>query len=123
MKGFALTIDALMALSLAFIMFIGILSLIPHASINNYNKKQLSNLGNDILSTMDTSERLSFYVDITLNIYSGNIGPPASFNLLNTYSNYTQNCEKSNDFVKVKRMFINYNQQRYGLAEFELWLG
>jgi len=62
MRGFALTIDALMALSIASLMFIAILNLIPQASLTSYNTKQLSNLGNDILSVMDTSEKLSSYV-------------------------------------------------------------
>lgn len=146
MKGFAITIDAIIALSLATLMFASILTVIPEASINNYNKKQLSNLGNDILAVMDGTGRLSYYVgqsssfiqeelgyyltflpqtfcgNITLKIYSGNIGPPTSFSLVDSYSNQTQNCAKTNDFVKVKRMFINYENQRYGLTEFDLWL-
>ncbi len=146
MRGFAITIDALTALCLATIIFASILTMIPQASINNYNKKQLSNLGNDILFLMDNLGTLSSYVgqsssyiqeslgyhltllpktfcgNITVKVYSGNIGPPISFTLNNIYSNQTQNCQKAEEFVRVKRMFINYDNQKFGLAEFDLWL-
>jgi hypothetical protein len=146
MKAFVITIDALMAITIASIMLASILFMIPQASTSNFDKKQLFNLGNDILSVMDTSRRLSYYVgqsagfvnedlgfyvgllpktfcgNLTVKTYDGSIGPPPSFNLDKTYNNFTQNCEKKNEYIKVKRIFINYENEKYGLAEFELWL-
>jgi hypothetical protein len=126
-------------------MFTIIVNLIPQAMIEDLESKEMFNLGTDILSVMDINGTLSYYVgkstnfvnedmgnyvsllpqtycgNMTIRIYSSS-GDPVSFNLQENYKNYTENCNRGNDFTKVKRMFIEYQQEMFGLAEFEVWL-
>ena len=146
MKGFALTVDAMLAVTLALIMFATILTTLSQVSVNNFDRKHLYNIGNDMLLLMDKYKTFVSYVgkstsfvnrdlgnyvellpenlcgNLTVVIYDGSVGPPVSFTLDNTYYNITQDCQKVDKFTLSKRSFSEFENQKFGIATFEVWL-
>jgi len=145
-KGFALTLDAIMATTVAFAIVIAIINMLPLASTNYFDKQQLESIGNDFLAVMDLSGKFRSYIgqsasqvnldlgqqlqilpqtycgNVTVKIYSGSIGPPLAFSLQGTYNNFTSSCTRKQEITKVKRIFVKFDPQRFGLVELELWL-
>jgi len=145
-KGFVLTMDAIMATTIAVVIVIAIVNMLPLASTNYFDKQQLESIGNDFLAVMDLSGKFRSYIgqaasqvnqdlglqlqilpqtycgNVTVKIYSGNIGPPTTFTLENSYNNLTAGCIKKQEIIKTKRIFVNFDPQKFGLVEFELWL-
>ncbi len=147
-KGFVLTMDAILALSVAIIMsgvIIGIISL--SQGVDYSINQQLFYIGNDFLAVMDFSGKLKGYIgqpdssanpdigqqlqllpnqycgDLALKIYS-TTGNPATIDYNNpeTHGNMTPGCIKRNEAVKVKRIFVQFSPQKFGFAELQMWL-
>ena len=145
-KGFALTLDAVMATTVAVAIVIAIINMFPLTSVNYFDKQQLASIGNDFLAVMDLSGKFRSYIgqtssqinkslgeelqllpktycgNVTVKIYTGNIGPPITFTLGNTYNNFTSGCIRKQEITKTKRIFVNFDPQRFGYVELELWL-
>jgi len=145
-KGFVLTLDAIMATTIAVAIVITIINMLSLTSVSYFDKQQLESIGNDFLAVMDLSGKFRSYIgqsanqvnqdlgqqlqllpqtycgNITVKIYRGNIGPPVTFTLENTYNNFTVGCIRKQEITKTKRIFINFDPQKFGLAELELWL-
>jgi len=142
-KGFVLTLDAVLAATTALIISAVIVTIIATGGVNYFDRLQLSNTGNDLLAVLDISGKLSGYVggseaqveedlqdrllllpfqycgNITVNVYKYQ---SEEFVLDKDYNAISIGCIKRNETAKVKRIFVNTNKQKYGLAEIEIWL-
>ena len=145
-KGFVLTLDAIIGITIAISISAIVINTFYTGSVNYFDKQQLAGIGYDILAVLDLTEKFSSYMgmssgevnrslgeelqllpkrycgNITVSVYTGDIGPPVNFNLENTYNNFTDECVKKQEITKVKRIFVNHDPQKFGLAEIELWL-
>lgn len=145
-KGFVLTLDAFIAIITAFAISAVIINIIYTGGVSYFDKQQLASIGYDILAVLDLTEKFSSYIgmggsqvetdlgqqlqllpqrycgNITISVYTGDIGPPINFDLENTYSNFTDGCTKNQEITKVKRIFVNHDPQKFGFVELELWL-
>jgi len=145
-KGFVLTLDAIIAITIAISISAVIINTFYAGSVNYFDKQQLGGIGYDLLAVLDLTKKFSSYINqpassvnpdlgyqlsilpqrycgnITVSVYTGDIGPPVNFDLENTYNNFTDGCIKNQEITKVKRIFINHDPQKFGLVELELWL-
>lgn len=145
-KGFVLTLDAIIAMTVAISISAIIINTVHTSSVNYFDKQQLAGIGYDLLAVLDLSGKFSSYIgmgesqvekdlgqqlqllpqrycgNITVSIYEGDIGPPVTFDSENTFNNFTDECTKKQDVTKVKRIFVNHDPQKFGLVELELWL-
>lgn len=138
-KGFVLTLDVLFAVAVAMTMSFLILSLFSSASINYFERHQLSSFGNDLLSVLHQEGILNSYIGKTeleantdllqqLHVlpvqYCANISvsifDSGDFSKIKLYG--AANCAKHGDITKVKRIFVDYAKGKFGLVEMELWL-
>lgn len=145
-KGFVLTLDAFIAIITAVAISAVIINVIYTGAVSYFDKQQLSAIGYDLLAVLDLNEKFSSYIgmsesqaetdlgqqlqllpqrycgNITVSIYTGDMGPPVDFTLENAYNNFTDGCTKNQEITKVKRIFINHDPQKFGFVELELWL-
>jgi len=140
-KGFVLTMDAVIATFLGVIITAVIISLLAAGSVNYFDKQQLSSIGYDLLAVLDLSGKLDSYIggsgveaDLGTQLqllpenYCGNITVEIykfqndEFELVEDYTNTSSGCIQSGDISRVKRIFANISEQRYGIASIKLWL-
>jgi len=150
-KGFVLTMDSVLALTTAIIMSATIIGIISTNQRTDYlSTQQMFSISNDFLAVLDLSNKLNSYVgqpansvntdlglqlgflpkqycgNITVSIYDGDKGPPISFSLYANsnppYNNISSGCIRKSDFIKVKRIFIDFDTDTFSIAELELWL-
>jgi len=145
-KGFVLTLDAFIAIITAVAISAVIINVIYVGGVSYFDKQQLAAIGYDLLAVLDLSKKFSSYIgmggsqveidlgqqlqvlpqrycgNISVSIYTGDIGPPVDFTLENVYNNLTDGCTKNQEITKVKRIFVNHDPQKFGFVELELWL-
>lgn len=139
-KGIILTSDALLAAFTTAIMLtviVGLLSVNPPIP---FDKQQLESIGNDFLSVLQQDKTLNSYIgdsqadskllsqlqllpdqycaNVTLKIYRYQ----SDFLIDETHNAVKAGCIKGQELTKVKRIFVDYKKDRFGLAEMELWL-
>lgn len=143
-KGFVLTLDAMMAAILALIISALIMSTLSASNINYYEYQNLASVGNDLLAILDLTGKLDDYTkmteaegsndlrgqlnvfpdhycsNITVNLYQYNSG----FQLDKTFSATKTGCTYPENKGKgaARRMYVDFDDERYGLAEMEIWL-
>ncbi len=143
MKGFVLTADATLAVVAAILLSAVAVTLYNTSSLPSAESSQLFAIGNDMLTVLFKSGKLQAYVSqspaavnpqlgqylqllpaqycgnvtVTTYRYSG-----GGFTLQDNFNNVTAGCPKTGDLFKSKRVFAEFDEQRFGLAEMEVWL-
>jgi hypothetical protein len=143
-KGFVLTLDAVLAAISALLLSVLIMSTLSATNINYYDHQALSGVGNDLLAIMDLTGIFDTYTDesvgnieidlanhltvlpvnycgnMTVSIYSYS----SRFQLDKQGSAIKSGCaySKDKDISKVKRLYVDFDDLKYGLSEIELWL-
>ena len=144
MRGFIMSLDALMAAITTIVMLSVVAGILASQSQENFKNEQMFSLAADTLSVMDAIGSLNRYVtldstsiqndmqtyldllpaqycgNVTVRIYSSAGG--GSFNIQNSYQRLTSNCLKTNLTAQTSRVFMNYNPQRFGIADMVVWL-
>ena len=144
LRGFVMSLDALMAAITTIIMLAVVASILGSQSQENFKNEQMFSLATDTLSVMQETGSLNNYVtlgagavqtdmqnylsllpgqfcgNVTVRIYSSNGG--GSFTQQNRYEGLTANCVKTNLTAQTSRIFVNYNPTRYGVADMTVWL-
>jgi hypothetical protein len=144
-KGFIFTLDAALASVLALVLLIVILNLTPINTGSNLGKLQLASLGNDFLSVLDQNSTFDSYAsgsldpvtdlqnhltilppnycaNVSIFVYdysSGNFVLDAQHSANITKTDCTA---PTTEPVKVKRIFLSFNPEKYGKAEMVVWL-
>lgn len=130
-KGFVLTFDAAVAASIAIIMSVAVVGII---SAKSYDMRLSYSIAGDLLSSMDAAEELQKYAgyssqQIQQSMQSALLALPK-----NLCGNMTANIYDANDFSKVsaynadtcqtvaestnaKRIFADYNKEKFGTIE------
>ena len=141
-KGFVFTLDALIALTLAIAIGATAMTALQNYSSTPFAFRHLSAAANDFLSVMEQSGVFNSYVgksqdfvngdlrtrlellpsnycgDVTLSVYRYSNG----FVLDETYGAVTLGCDTPDQQVNAKRIFLNTDRERYGLAEITVWV-
>lgn len=143
-KGFVLTLDAVLAAIVALIISILIMSMLSISTINYYEKQGLRSVGNDLLAVLDLTDRFDDYTDMSiseanadlldqLNILPEHYCAKISVRVFHHNSGFVldkrfyatkTNCitETEDELTKVRRIYVDFDDQKYGSAEMELWL-
>ncbi len=135
-KGFVLTFDATIAVSIAIIMAVAIVGII---SAKSYDMRLPHSIAEDLLSAMDASGELQKYAgyssqqiqqsmqsalqvlpknlcgNMTISIYDAN-----DFNKVNTYNANT--CQTIAESTNAKRIFADYTKEKFGIIELSVRL-
>jgi len=140
-KGFVFTTDAAIAANVAILLTV---ILIGFMSINAsaVSKEKLNSVGNDFLAVLERTGVFNSYIGKTQSAvnadilqqlqilpenYCGNVTVrwykySNGFVLENTFNGVKQNCVKTSEVTKSKRVLVDFPKQKFGIAEIELWL-
>lgn len=141
-KGFVFTLDAVIAATVAIVLLMVIFNVLFLNTTNFFNNQQLASVGNDLFAIMEQNGTFHEYVSKSENVieedlqnqmqilppnYCGNITIKFykyqnGFIIDKLANEVKTNCVFSNEKTKVKRVFVDYDKERFGLAEMELWL-
>jgi len=138
MRGFVLSMDAMFAAMTALAMAAVLSSLLSASSVTAFNEQQVSSTGNDLIATLQSSNTLNGYIgqsNLSVNTslqkklnmlppnYCGNISVKVfradNFLLVDQYG-AVRNCTTGASVVVIKRVFADYNKERFGLVELKL---
>ncbi len=136
MKAFVITLDVFMAVIVAVAMGFVITNML---SLRMDDRLESTAVANDLLSVLHKKGEFNSYIgkstqevqaaltenlnllpqqycgNFSLTVYNANdFSRRESFN--------ANNCAKAGDISKVKRIFSDYNREKFGLAELEVWL-
>lgn len=138
-KGFVLTFDATLAVLTTIIMSSVLINMLSSGSANYFDKQRIIHLGNDMLSLLEQDGTFKNYtgksetevnsdllkqLQLLPEYYCANISvriydvKTESFE--KTYT--AKSCEEDKELVVVKRIFADYTEQKFGIAEIGLWL-
>ncbi len=138
MKGFVLTTDAIMAVIIAFTASFAIVSMLP-AGTARYDVQQLAVAGNDMLSALYHNGTLNGYINMQESAVNSDIANklailPKHFcgnmtvtiydadNFASKSAYGAATCAAGKDTFKTRRIFADYDREKFGIAEVELWL-
>lgn len=136
-KGFVLTMDAMIAVAVAFTASIAIITIFS-SGVAKPETQQLTAIGNDLLSVLYHNKTFNNYIGAseTVNADIANklaILPPQlcgnltvtvydADNFASSKQYSAASCSRNGDISKAKRLFADYNKKKFGIAEVELWL-
>jgi len=135
-KGFVLTVDAMAAASVAILMSFVIVGL---ASAKSPDMRLMYSAGGDLLSATDANGEMlkysgysaaqmqqslqntlqalpkNFCGNLTVTIFNAN-----DFTKSSAYSQ--SSCAAGAESSKSKRIFADYNREKFGIAEISVWM-
>ena len=141
-KGFVLTLDAALATIIVLVSGLAVAVLLLSGEQGSLARLNSYTLGSDFLLALDKSGKLSDYVgkpegvvnddlkqqlsvlpqqycgNVTLNVYKEQSG----FVLDKSYGAVSDCAPPRQDFSRVKRIFVNFDKERFGLALIDMWL-
>ncbi len=140
MKGYVLTMDAMIAAITAIGMSAMIAGILSSMTLTSFNDQQLAATGQDILSVLHMNGTMNRYIGRPVTEVNASLQNvlrllPASYCANITVTIYrtsdfqqtaryaaTSNCLQSLSSTSIRRIFADYNSERFGLAEMTLWI-
>ncbi len=138
-KGFVLTMDAAMAVAIAFTASFAIIAMLSSAGAR-FDAQQLARAGNDILSALYHNGTLNSYIGASEVAANSDIANKLAILPLHFCGNLTVMIYDAdnfanknqygaatcvwggNDVFRARRIFADYNKKKFGIAEVAIWL-